>query len=172
MKKLKVIVVTLLLSFTQFVYSEDINIDRIIIADTTKLEGESYPAFFVSLSENKIIPVIEAVNLETGKLKKNRINADLWIEPGDPEIAALNTNFGDDFEGILTEGTNTWLSIIHSSYNEIKSPPVGISWNRKLSTGDIRKGVVFIVKSTNSDIYKVRIDRVTESFIQITYKKL
>lgn len=141
--------------------------DRVAIVDDSVQGGNG--GFFVSLDENSVIPIKERDNIETQQPKKGRITADLWVEPDDPEVAAVNDKVMNPY---LIKGTTTKLTRVFSNYEDIKFIPSGVTWKRRLSKENVKRGTVFLVQSAKKKIYKVRIDHVSESLIQITYREI
>ncbi len=120
-----------------------------------------YPAVFLSLDEDKIVPVPEP-------LRGSEIVADLWIEPQGPSIAPLSANF----EGARHVGADTKLADVNvDDYKGIKRIPPNVKW-RDYIDERIHQGLVFLVKSSTEKVYKVRIDHLSNRSIALSYARL
>jgi hypothetical protein len=107
-----------------------------------------YPAAFVSLERSEVVPVPDTFEGVT-------IDADIWVEPGDPEVLGLSSHF----EEATHPGSDTRVALAGElSFEEIKSVPEEIDWTESLEESEILTGTVFFVRSSNNHIYKVLID--------------
>lgn len=137
---------------------------------------EKYPAAFVSLDKGKIYPI------EDPRIKTVKVDADLWIEPEDPEIRAI-INIKNK---IVHEGEDVTVASTDLSYKNIKAIKDinGVKWSESIERDKIHEGAVFIVKSSTNKIYKVKIDKLfadrdnyfakpeNRSYMQITFQRI
>ena len=122
--------------------------------------GNGYPAALVSLDK------ATAVGFKRGI---RSIDADLWIEPNDPEIQGLSARF----EGARHEGDDVKLAIpAGQPYESIRHVPGRISWESDLPKQQIAEGLVFLVRSSSGKCYKVRILRRDRRTIQLQYEPI
>ena len=113
--------------------------------------GEEYPAVFLDLKNNSLMIYSKDVDV---------INADLWIEPNDPEIAGLTNREG----GIEHVGEDVSLRIIdrNLSDKDIRSLDLN-TFQRSLDKSKIKAGLVFAVMASDKSLYKVEIISFTQS---------
>jgi hypothetical protein len=112
-----------------------------------------YPAALVSLDRAEIIQLPE----HFGDMKET--DADLWIEPGDPEMAAMTAEGAKRlFDGGAHVGRDVRIGVASLDYDNIIKVPAGLTWLARLPVDVIETGAVFIVQSSSTRYFKVRID--------------
>ena len=109
-----------------------------------------YPAVLLDLENNKLTQLGNDFKEEDFSG-----NADLWIEPRDPEINCLDRIEDTKLKGVTPHIITT--SIAFDQLNE-KTMPKQIDKN-EVPRDQIKAGSVFLVQASNKAIYKVRIDR-------------
>ena len=154
------------------------NKGEIIINQTSY--GE-YPAIFFDLSSGNILK-FDGYNEMYPNDIDEKIDADLWIEPSDPEIAGLENSFEGYQEHI---GSNVLIKVLSDGETEksaVEQFPIGFS--KKITKSKIKNGTEFIVYSSEEFFYKMKIvyfkyvesDRFkknnTQSEIKFLYEKL
>jgi hypothetical protein len=123
-----------------------------------------YPAVFVNLSSGSLIKFDNDDTL-------NQIDADLWIEPSDPEIKGLQ----EFFERIKHHGENVKLKVIEESET---AKEVKVSFPSKFKEGidrsKIKSGLEFIVHSSNNSFYIIKIISFNkeEKEMKLKYQKI
>jgi hypothetical protein len=127
--------------------------------------GNSYPAVLLDFKTGKITKLDK-------DFKEEDISgdADMWIEPRDPEINCLERS-----EDGKLKGETPHIVIAAIAYDKLddKNMPQAIDKNG-LQHSEIKEGTVFLLQASNNAVYKVRIDRTdkeTETII-LTYKLL
>lgn len=135
-----------------------------LIIKKTELKG--YPAAFASLDNHRL----QNVPATREELRKLTIEADLWIEPDDPEVSGIPKKF----EGATHKGDDTKVAAVHSgSFDSIERLPQDVKWIDKLKSKDIKQGNIFFVKSSTGRIYKVRFEHIEKkASITIVYQEL
>jgi predicted DNA-binding antitoxin AbrB/MazE fold protein len=129
-----------------------------------------YPAVFLKLSENKTITIDENFK------ERESIDADLWIEPKDPEISMLQ----EDFEGISHIGNNSQFFITDENFEDISRESIQnienilFSHSERLPENQIKEGTVFIVKSSDDLLFKIKITHFDQgnSEMKLIYQQL
>lgn len=99
----------------------------------------AYPAVLISLDEGRMRPAPETLRGAT-------VEGDLWVEPGDPEIAALSKGFS----GSNYLGNGTVVSLSKESPKWLPSVPQEM----------IAPGLVFYVRSSAGQFFRVTVDGV------------
>lgn len=110
-----------------------------------------YPGVLVSLDRVQVI----ALPARVADLKTT--DADVWIEPRDPEIAALTTGAAGAL-GIAHEGRDARVALTTGPYDAIVHVPEHSTWLERLPVEAVSAGRVFLVQSSGGRYYKVRID--------------
>jgi len=113
--------------------------------------GEEYPAVFLDLKNNSLMIYSKDLTV---------INADLWIEPKDPEIAGLTKESG----GMEHVGEDVLLRIIDKNLSDKDISSLDLNtFQRKLDKSKIKAGLVFAVMASDNSLYKVKIISFTQS---------
>jgi CubicO group peptidase (beta-lactamase class C family) len=110
-----------------------------------------YPGVLVSLDKAQVL----ALPKSPEDLKTT--DADLWIEPRDPEITALTADIVRAL-GISHVGRDARVALATDPYEAIVHVPAHCTWVDRLPVEGISSGSVFLVQSTGNKYYKVRID--------------
>jgi hypothetical protein len=110
-----------------------------------------YPAALVSLDKAKIIPLPKPLH------GLQATEADLWIEPRDPEIASATAGMAADI-GIRHAGRDAHVAVAAGDYQHLVKVPDDSIWLDRLPVEAIKSGAVFIVQSSSNRYFKVRID--------------
>lgn len=135
---------------------------RLVVTDRASSGG--HRAAFVSLDAARVIPVPKGPD---GLL----VEADLWIEPGDPEITGLTARF--DGDKYTHAGPDTQVALLPGRrLGEVRDVPGDVVWKTKLSRPEITAGAVFLVRASSGAIYEVRLERVTADVIALTFAPL
>jgi hypothetical protein len=143
-------VVLVCLVVTSCARDRNVRTTRLVVDDTS---FNTYPAALVSLDRAEVIPLPE--RLEDMKATA----ADLWIEPGDPELAAITAEGAAQlFSGRAHLGHDVRIASVAFDYDSITTVPSGLTWLTRPHTDDIKSGGVFIVQSSGDRYYKLRID--------------
>lgn len=127
--------------------------------------GNSYPAVLLDFKTNTITKLDK-------DFKEEDIagDADMWIEPRDPEINCLERNEDSKLKGVTPH-----IVITATAYDKLddKHMPQLIDKNG-LQRSEIKAGTVFLLQASNNAVYKVRIDRADKDAetIVLTYKLL
>ncbi len=162
MKKFTLLLLTVLF-LTACINQKEPIFKEIIIGE--EIFGD-YPAVLLNLRTGETIKISNNFTKEAGE-----IDADLWIEPGDPEIACLE----DGFEDKEHKGEDTKLKVIGDSFGNISLNSVkNIQLtDNDISRDDIIEGVVFVVQASDKSLYKVQADFFPfDEEIKIKYEKL
>lgn len=123
-----------------------------------------YPAVTLSLRQNAFIYSLNNSPYEKAEnFNQESKNADLWIEPKDPEIHS----FPDE---------TSQLKLVNQKWNfnyleNIKD----FTFNEySIQRKNIKTGIIFLIKTTEGKIFKVRIDsfNIDKEEISLTYKLL
>lgn len=121
-----------------------------ITIDVSDYDG--YPAAFVDLSEQSVeeaSPIME---------RGGEISADLWVEPGDPEIGGL----AEEFAGLRHIGSDVELAgVLNASLGEVSEVPVDVQWRDGVSGSNLA-GHVFLVRDSEGALYKMTVEPVNE----------
>lgn len=153
MKKLKLSILLLIASLLTACG----NSGKSLIIDKTKYEN--YPAVFVSLMNAQIL----SVNTKKYKEQIKSIDADLWIEPNDPEISTI-------------PGRNAKIAYLATEYKDLSKIPNYVHWGEKLEKRQIRGGNMFLVKTEHGNVFKVFINTFhkegIDSYIKITFTEI
>jgi hypothetical protein len=119
-----------------------------------------YPAILLNLRENKIFKIYP--NLQN---EHPATDADLWIEPRDPEISCLESN---------DKSQKSYLLNVNENYKKINIKYIkNISFKEEdLNKKEIKTNAVFIFKTIKKTIYKLRIDNFSKDKEEmiLTYK--
>ncbi|MEE9393642.1 MAG: hypothetical protein V3W41_14160 [Planctomycetota bacterium] len=109
----------------------------------TSADFGGYPAVFLSLRTGEVTPVPRS-------LEGFVTHADLWIEPGDPEVCGLTSSF----EGATHTGDDTVVAEL-----ENYDAPVGPSsaWQKRLHRATVKTGLCFAVRASDGRHYRVQI---------------
>ena len=111
------------------------------------VQPDEYQAFFISFDEKTVTPIQEI-------LKKEQVVADIWFETQDPEIGTL----GDEFEDLAHKGEPTQVAVYEqAAYKDLKNIPASIQWKDYIASGSIEKGMVFLVKASSGNVFKVKL---------------
>jgi len=89
--------------------------------------------------------------------QSQEIYGDLWVDPGDPEIAGL----GGNVNGYAHAGRDTSVALVStnkSDFESLNAMPSEVQWQLSLPEAHIVPGTVFLARSSTAKIYKVRID--------------
>jgi len=124
--------------------------------------GEEYPAVFLDLKNNSLMIYSKDLTV---------INADLWIEPNDPEISGLTK----EFEGMEHVGEDVLLRIIDKNLSDKDISSLDLNtFQRKLDKSKIKAGLVFAVMASDHSLYKVKIISFTiaEQEIKLEHQKI
>ena len=135
-----------------------------------------YPAMFVSFERGVAEPIPKIIDgYET--------DADLWIEPSDPELSGLGSGFET---GAVHLGRDTMIALAGSNFEGLDPESVG-EWAFQIDSDKLVPGTVFVVRSSSSRLYKVRIDvwdrgvqdhlelpsvKATGGFVRLSYRLL
>jgi hypothetical protein len=150
-------IIFLLMFVTKLHCSGLLNTLRVDVSSFT-----GYPAALISLDKQTVLPLPDIETLE-----QKKINADLWIEPRDPEIAAFTQprkNYGPG-EPLLAVSDQL-------VFETLSTVPAKLTWKRSLESKAIREGLVFLVRSRSGIFYKVKVNKQTKSEIEIVYMAL
>jgi len=142
---------------------------------TVNMLGWNYPAFLLSFNRHLAVPWDRLAAVPAG----TAVDADLWVEPQDPEIDGL----GSAFEGYRRQGSDVQVSLILPA--ERSGPgtasasrtaqltrmdwPDGGPWRRGLSRSAIGPGTLFAVETNNGSMYLVVITRIAANAITLRY---
>jgi hypothetical protein len=125
-----------------------------------------YPAVFVNLSSGSLIKFDNDGTL-------NQIDADLWIEPSDPEIKGLQ----EFFERIKHNGENVLLRVLKKGQTakELKALfPDG--FKKGIGRSEIKPELKFIVHSSDKSFYSIKIISLNkeekEMKLKLKYQKI
>lgn len=115
-----------------------------------------YPAAVVSLDQGRVLP---APGKPGRKAPPTQVNADLWIEPNDPEIAALTS----EIKEIAHVGQDVALAVLEGvDFDGLRAAPAQADWTDRVPKAEIRLGTVFLVRSSSGKLYKLRIEVFSE----------
>ena len=115
--------------------------------------GWNYPAFLVSFNRHLAVPWDRVASVPPG----TEVDADLWIEPRDPEVDALRRSF----EGYRRRGEDVRVALVlpaeRAGYGAASARriaqltqveyPDGGPWQHFLDTPTIGPGTVFAVQT-------------------------
>lgn len=134
----------------------------------------NYPAFLLSFNRHLAVPWDRLAAVPAG----TAVDADLWVEPQDPEIASL----GSTFEDYRRQGSDVRVSLIlareRATGNASPSRmaqlvradwPYRGTWQRGLSRAAIGPGTLFAVEANSGAGYLVLVSRMTERSISLRY---
>jgi hypothetical protein len=107
-----------------------------------------YPGVLLSLRKARVIVLPKRID----ELKA--VEADLWIEPRDPEIAALTAAAAKQL-GITRQGGDARVALTEDAYDAIVQAPGQCTWLDQLPARSIVTG---LVQSSENRFFKVRID--------------
>ncbi|MCL5244460.1 hypothetical protein M4I21_01480 [Cellulophaga sp. 20_2_10] len=136
--------------------------DKGIITIDTSSYG-SYPAVFVDLSSGSLLKL-------DANLKE--IDADLWIEPNDPEINGLEESFDG---GITHSGENVLLRILEKGEHEADIKKMfPNTFVDSVDRGKIKTGLQFIVHTSENLFYVIKISSFSKEDEEMTleYQKI
>ncbi|SFW23652.1 hypothetical protein [Cellulophaga fucicola] len=122
-----------------------------------------YPAVFLDLSSGLLIKVDR--NLK-------EIDADLWIEPNDPEINGLEESFDG---GITHIGDNVLLRVLENGEKEMEVKKMfPDTYVNSVDRGKIKADLKFIVHTSESLFYIIKIISFSKENQEITleYQKI
>ncbi len=122
-----------------------------------------YPAVLFSLQSNKITKLANDFNED-----RFSGDADLWIEPRDPEINCL-----ERVEDTKLSGVTPHIALVTTGFDQLNVQTMPKQIDKSEVPGNqIREGTVFLVQASNNAVYKVRIDRAdkTTETLVLTYQ--
>jgi len=109
---------------------------------------DDYPAVYLDLSSGAF------VNYKFEYEESKEIDADLWIEPQDPEIRGL-TKF---FKGIKYKGEDVLLKVLDEGETEKEAIALFPSeFNYYIPGEKIKSGLKFILRSSTKSFYMIKI---------------
>jgi len=115
----------------------------------------SYPAATVSLDDRKVVKMEPSRRTREGALIEagGTMHADLYVEPGGPEIKGLRD--GDDDRRLA--GSDVQVAPCEGTF-EKPVVPTRINWRRKLKRHHLRtERPLFLVKSRSRRLYVVQV---------------
>jgi len=135
-------VFVLYVGYVKFSYSE---------ITITKDDFVGYPAVFLNLRTAEVISLSPAV-WEDGY----EIDADLWIEPGDPEVSGLSQKSS---EAGIHKGADVFVAGIEKFFEDVPYDLVEseLLWLPSLSRRELQPGRMFFVKASDESLFKVEI---------------
>lgn len=147
----------LLLSCT-FAWSQS-GADKAQTVTINKQSFGTYPAVLFDLKNNKVIKLANDF-----KEEDFAGDADLWIEPRDPEINCLERVEDSKLKGVTPHIVTTETAF--DQLNE-QNMPKQIDKN-EVPRAQIKEGTVFLVQASSNAVYKVRIDRTDKATETLT----
>ncbi|WP_163408294.1 hypothetical protein [Flavobacterium ajazii] len=126
--------------------------------------NSDYPAVTLSLRQNTFIYSLNNSPYEKAEnFNQESKNADLWIEPRDPEI----NSFPEE---------TSQLKLVNQKweFNYLKNIKDFTLSEYAIERKNIKTGTIFLIKMTEGKIFKVRIDsfNIEKEEISLTYKLL
>lgn len=122
-----------------------------------------YPAVAINMTSNKFVKVLPNIisKGDTSEREIRKLDADLFIEPRDPEIA-------------IFPGKQTKLKIVDQKWNYYNLKNAQDIIFDEDSLRDIKSGVIFLLKMENNIIFQIKIEHFSSENEEMTliYKLL